>query len=66
MNAATGTSLSQNMPTPATPAARQQRVMGGGVGSDGVFANMSARPERVESEKEEMPPVSASLTLLVK
>lgn len=56
MNAATGTSLSQNMPTPATPAARQQRVMGGGVGSDGVFANMSARPERVESEKEEMPP----------
>lgn len=33
--------------------------MGGGVGSDGVFANMSARPERVESEKEkdEMPPV---------
>ncbi|KAH8175158.1 metal homeostatis protein bsd2 [Sarocladium implicatum] len=41
----------------STPAsARQQRVMGGGVGSDGVFANMSARPERVESEKDEMPP----------
>lgn len=43
-------------PVPATSAARHQRVMGGGVGSDGVFANMSARPERVESEKEEMPP----------
>lgn len=43
-------------PTQVPSAARQQRVMGGGVGSDGVFANMSARPERVESEKEEMPP----------
>lgn len=35
------------------------RLVGGGNGSDGVFANMSARPERVQSEKEEMPPVSA-------
>ncbi|KAM0460041.1 hypothetical protein ACHAO4_002171 [Trichoderma viride] len=34
------------------------RVMGGGVGSDGVFANMSARPERTDgtAEKEEQPP----------
>ena len=38
-------------------ARRSSRVMGGGVGSDGVFANMSARPERNESEKEEQPPV---------
>lgn len=37
-----------------------RRVMGGGVGSDGVFANLSARPERgvSDSEKDEMPPVS--------
>lgn len=41
---------------PAASTARSQRVVGGGVGSDGVFANMSARPERVESEKDEMPP----------
>ena len=40
-------------------ARRASRVMGGGVGSDGVFANMSARPERNESEKEEQPPVRA-------
>ncbi|KAH7317151.1 hypothetical protein B0I35DRAFT_434646 [Stachybotrys elegans] len=35
-----------------------RRVMGGGTGTDGVFANMSARPERSQSdsEKEEMPP----------
>ncbi|EGX89972.1 metal homeostatis protein bsd2 [Cordyceps militaris CM01] len=33
------------------------RVVGGGVGTDGVFANMSARPEREAAvEKEEMPP----------
>lgn len=35
-----------------------RRVMGGGNGRDGVFANMSARPERVqETEKDEQPPV---------
>jgi hypothetical protein len=34
------------------------RVMGGGVGTDGVFANMSARPDRIETEKDEQPPVS--------
>lgn len=36
--------------------ASRQRILGGGVGTDGVFANMAARPERVESEKEEQPP----------
>ncbi|ETS07184.1 hypothetical protein M419DRAFT_95002 [Trichoderma reesei RUT C-30] len=49
-------------PTPATPdnasSGSRPRVMGGGVGTDGVFANMSARPERtdVNAEKEEQPP----------
>ncbi|KAG6127122.1 hypothetical protein E4U38_006468 [Claviceps purpurea] len=32
------------------------RVVGGGVGSDGVFANLSAKPDRTESEKDELPP----------
>jgi hypothetical protein len=34
------------------------RVYGGGSGSDGVFANLSAKPER-GAEKEEHPPVSS-------
>ncbi|OAA73815.1 metal homeostatis protein bsd2 [Cordyceps fumosorosea ARSEF 2679] len=42
---------------PAVSAATRGRVVGGGVGTDGVFANMSARPEReTAAEKEEMPP----------
>lgn len=40
----------------ASAAPRATRVIGGGNGTDGVFANMSARPERIESEKEEQPP----------
>lgn len=39
------------------------RVYGGGSGSDGVFANLSAKPERGGAEKEEHPPVSSSTTL---
>jgi hypothetical protein len=41
---------------PASSTPRPTRVIGGGNGTDGVFANMSARPERIESEKEEQPP----------
>jgi hypothetical protein len=41
----------------ASSTPRPTRVMGGGNGTDGVFANMSARPERVETEKDEQPPV---------
>ena len=53
---------STEYPTPTTssyPAssARSGRIMGGGNGTDGVFANMSARPERQDSEKDEQPPV---------
>ncbi|KAJ9427238.1 hypothetical protein QL093DRAFT_2197943 [Fusarium oxysporum] len=54
------------IPTPAQPAApaptpsgsRPTRIVGGGSGSDGVFANLSARPERGSSdpEKDELPP----------
>ncbi|KAF7545937.1 hypothetical protein G7Z17_g8793 [Cylindrodendrum hubeiense] len=41
-----------------TPSGSRPRVVGGGVGSDGVFANLSARPERgdPEKEKDELPP----------
>lgn len=45
-------------PAPSTSVPRSTRVMGGGNGTDGVFANMAARPERgsAEPEKEEQPP----------
>jgi hypothetical protein len=49
-------------PTPVQPhvsSSSRPRVVGGGVGTDGVFANMSARPERTESEKDEQPPVES-------
>lgn len=53
----TGSATQQRYaPVPTTTAGR---VIGGGSGSDGVFANMSARPERTNgaSEKDEQPPV---------
>lgn len=37
--------------------ATQARVYGSGIQSDGVFSNLSAKPERGEGEKEELPPV---------
>uniref|UniRef100_A0A1Y1K4B5 Metal homeostatis protein bsd2 n=1 Tax=Photinus pyralis TaxID=7054 RepID=A0A1Y1K4B5_PHOPY len=51
--------LSSPQPALAQPnssSGSRPRVIGGGVGTDGVFANMSARPERSDSEKEEQPP----------
>ncbi len=42
--------------TSATPQP-SSRVYGGGIQSDGVFSNMTARPERGEKVVEEMPPV---------
>lgn len=39
------------------PSSGSGRAIGSGFASDGVFANMSARPERTESEKDEQPPV---------
>ena len=43
-------------PTTDSAASRPPRLVGGGLATDGVFANMSARPERVETEKDEQPP----------
>ncbi|KAJ6443493.1 metal homeostatis protein bsd2 [Purpureocillium lavendulum] len=43
-------------PSNTASSGSRPRFMGGGVGTDGVFANMSARPERTESEKDEQPP----------
>jgi hypothetical protein len=46
-------------PVPTPSGSRPTRIVGGGHGSDGVFANLSARPERGSSdpEKDEQPPV---------
>lgn len=45
-------------------AATRARVVGGGNGTDGVFANMSARPERESAaEKDEQPPVRTLLPI---
>lgn len=62
-----GTSLAQSAPTTQSNVASSAirgRVVGGGGGSDGVFANLSAKPERTDSEKDEMPPVSRSTLCL--
>ena len=38
------------------------RVYGGGIQSDGVFSNLTAKPERAGEEKEELPPVGFALS----
>jgi hypothetical protein len=38
------------------------RVFGGGTQADGVFSNMSARPDLADAEKDEQPPVRISAT----
>ncbi|KAM5341831.1 hypothetical protein ACJ41O_014862 [Fusarium nematophilum] len=45
-------------PVPTPSGSRSTRIVGGGHGSDGVFANLSARPERGggDPEKDEQPP----------
>jgi len=55
---ATQTPAQPAAPAPVPSASRSTRVVGGGSGSDGVFANLSARPERGNSdpEKDELPP----------
>lgn len=37
-------------------AGRSARVYGGGIQADGVFSNLTAKPERDQGEKEEQPP----------
>ncbi|KAM7218052.1 Protein of unknown function (DUF2370) domain containing protein [Rhypophila decipiens] len=43
-------------PAPAGSASRVRGVFGGGIQSDGVFSNLTAKPERGGVEKEEQPP----------
>lgn len=43
--------------TATNPQQAGSRVYGGGIQSDGVFSNMTARPERGEKIVEEQPPV---------
>jgi len=45
---------SASTPSPAAPTTG--RVYGGGIQSDGVFSNLTAKPERGSPEKEEQPP----------
>jgi hypothetical protein len=45
---------------PLGGAPTSSRVYGGGIQSDGVFSNLSAKPERGDEEKEELPPVCPS------
>lgn len=49
---------SQTTSTPAAagPTPRIRGVFGGGIQSDGVFSNLTAKPERGGEEKEEQPP----------
>ena len=55
---ATATATTQPTRRPAPPATPTTgRVYGGGIQSDGVFSNITARPEPGE-EKDELPPVS--------
>lgn len=66
-NSAPSSPPAQYTPSPSgsstvSPATRG-RVVGGGTGTDGVFANMSARPEcESATEKDEMPPVCYTKT----
>ncbi|KAL2258807.1 hypothetical protein VTK26DRAFT_7742 [Humicola hyalothermophila] len=49
----------QSTPQPQRPvgaAPTTSRVYGSGIQSDGVFSNLSAKPERGDGEKEELPP----------
>ncbi|KAJ9144629.1 Metal homeostatis protein BSD2 [Pleurostoma richardsiae] len=47
------TNSGAQVPSPATGS---RRIYGGGIQSDGVFSNLTAKPERTENEKEEQPP----------
>ncbi len=48
---------------PSAANAAGSRVYGGGIQADGVFSNLSARPE-LSQGKEEQPPVCASSSVL--
>jgi hypothetical protein len=52
------TSRTTQPPSASAPATRptRGRVYGGGIQSDGVFSNLTAKPERAGEEKEEQPP----------
>ncbi|KAM7202995.1 Protein of unknown function (DUF2370) domain containing protein [Naviculisporaceae sp. PSN 640] len=54
--AAQSQTTSQAAPAPTATASRLRGVFGGGIQSDGVFSNLTAKPERGGPEKEELPP----------
>jgi hypothetical protein len=50
-----GQSEPQQRPVGIAPTT--SRIYGGGIQSDGVFSNLSAKPEQGDGEKDELPPV---------
>lgn len=54
---------SQPPPAPTATGSRVRGVFGGGIQSDGVFSNLTAKPERGGVEKEEQPPVCQPLAV---
>lgn len=50
--------------TITTATTSSNRFFGSGIQNDGIFSNLSAKPERSNSEKEEQPPVRCLATLL--
>jgi hypothetical protein len=54
-----GQSAQHQRPTGAAPTS--SRVYGSGIQADGVFSNLSAKPERGDGEKDELPPVSPAM-----
>lgn len=55
-SAATGRRMTPPTTATASTAQASSRIYGGGIQSDGVFSNMTARPERGEKVVEEQPP----------
>ncbi|KAK4098503.1 hypothetical protein N658DRAFT_509493 [Parathielavia hyrcaniae] len=55
-SAQTGAQSTQPVQRPVFVAPTTSRVYGGGIQADGVFSNMSAKPERGGAEKDELPP----------
>lgn len=50
---------------PSAAATSSNRIFGSGIQNEGVFSNLTAKPERGGTEKEEMPPVRFHHQILV-
>lgn len=64
LTSSSGASTPASRPTPAqsarttsAAATSSNRIFGSGIQNDGIFSNLTAKPERAGTEKEEQPPV---------